>query len=343
MLHRPRAHPRPRPRPGRLHGRRHAPPRRRRARRWPRNARRRHRLLPGRGRGHDLRRRRGQWGLRTATRSPTTSTRTATTTASPIRWRRAMRTRRRRRGTRTVTASPITSTRRRRARPWTPDPSTRGRRRRAASTRRTGATRDRSSRRCALPSDMVPTGCTGEVDRRDGRACATARQRLRRTGRRGAATATPGACSAASAARPAAATSAPAQDGMQTVHGGGRVRWDLGRLRGRHRGRAAEVCDALDNDCNGCTDEVEGCVPDGSCPGPTDPRVPDGRPFSSYPLHGSDFYSASDAVSWHWTCRGTPCDHMFQAIPGSTATSESGSSATRCTAPTARTRRSTSP
>ncbi len=85
-----------------------------------------------------------------------------------------------------------------------------------------------------------------------------------------------------------------------------------------------EACDDLDNDCNGCIDEIEGCVPSGSCPGPGDPRVPDGRPFSTYPLRGADFYPGADAVSWRWTVRGTPCDRMFESIPGSPATQDNG-------------------
>ncbi|MFH1810034.1 MAG: MopE-related protein [Pseudomonadota bacterium] len=86
----------------------------------------------------------------------------------------------------------------------------------------------------------------------------------------------------------------------------------------------AEVCDDLDNDCNGCTDEIEGCVSVGSCPGPGDPRVLDGRPFSSYPLHGAEFYPGADAEAWQWHIQGTPCDKMFLGIPGSTATAENG-------------------
>ena len=87
---------------------------------------------------------------------------------------------------------------------------------------------------------------------------------------------------------------------------------------------SAETCDTLDNDCNGCTDELEGCVPDGSCPGPDDPRVPEGSPFSTYTLNGADFYEGTDAASWQWEVRGTPCDRMFEGLPGSTATSENG-------------------
>src|SRR5688500_16429788 len=87
---------------------------------------------------------------------------------------------------------------------------------------------------------------------------------------------------------------------------------------------AAEACDGLDNDCNGCTDEIAGCRPAGSCPGPGDPRVADGRPFSSYPLRGGDFYTGADATAWRWEVVGTPCDRMFQGLTGSTATSENG-------------------
>ena len=86
----------------------------------------------------------------------------------------------------------------------------------------------------------------------------------------------------------------------------------------------AEVCDDLDNDCNGCSDEVSGCVPVGSCPAPGDPRVPDATPFSTYRLDGEMFYSGSDAVSWRWEVEGTPCDRMFRGIPGSSATSDNG-------------------
>jgi len=86
----------------------------------------------------------------------------------------------------------------------------------------------------------------------------------------------------------------------------------------------AEVCDGLDNDCNGCTDEIAGCVPVGTCPGPGDSRTPDGQPFSTYTLDGTRFYADSDAIAWHWTVTGTPCDQMFLVLPGSIATPENG-------------------
>lgn len=74
-----------------------------------------------------------------------------------------------------------------------------------------------------------------------------------------------------------------------------------------------ETCDGLDNDCNGCTDELAVC--DGgavSCPGPGDPRTPDATPFTAYPLRGTDFYSGA-ALSWEWTIQGGPCDGI---VPG---------------------------
>lgn len=71
-----------------------------------------------------------------------------------------------------------------------------------------------------------------------------------------------------------------------------------------------EVCDNLDNDCNGCTDDLAGCdEPVGSCPGPGNPRVPDGRPLVAYPLKGEDFYSGK-ALFWSWKIEGGPCDAM---------------------------------
>jgi hypothetical protein len=68
-----------------------------------------------------------------------------------------------------------------------------------------------------------------------------------------------------------------------------------------------EICDNLDNDCNGCRDEITGCVPIGSCPGPGDSRIPILRPFTSFQLRASDYYD-SDARSYAWAVEGGPCD-----------------------------------
>lgn len=113
------------------------------------------------------------------------------------------------------------------------------------------------------------------------------------------------------------------QDGQQTCFdiGEGLTAW--GACEGGIPPRT-EVCDSLDNDCNGCVDEIADCQARGSCPGPGDARTPDGAPFSTYPLNGEEFYPGDDVQSWHWQVVGTPCDRMFQAIPGSIATPENG-------------------
>jgi hypothetical protein len=113
------------------------------------------------------------------------------------------------------------------------------------------------------------------------------------------------------------------EDGIQRCESRGEFGGEWGPCTGGISPRP-EACDDLDNDCNGCTDEVLGCIPAGSCPGPDDPRVPPARPFSRYELHGADFFFGRDAVEWHWDVRGSPCDEMFRAIPGSTATSTNG-------------------
>ncbi|MEI8255435.1 MAG: MopE-related protein [Deltaproteobacteria bacterium] len=73
---------------------------------------------------------------------------------------------------------------------------------------------------------------------------------------------------------------------------------------------SVETCDELDNDCNGCTDDGLCCRADLTCPGPGDPRVPDGQPFSAYPLRGGLFFSGT-ARSWNWTVMGGPCDTVL--------------------------------
>lgn len=65
-----------------------------------------------------------------------------------------------------------------------------------------------------------------------------------------------------------------------------------------------DVCNGVDNLCDGCSQQNDCEI---RCPGPGDPRVPDGRPFEDYPLRGRDFY-AGPARSWRWTVEGGPCD-----------------------------------
>jgi hypothetical protein len=70
-----------------------------------------------------------------------------------------------------------------------------------------------------------------------------------------------------------------------------------------------EVCDDLDNDCNGCRDEIPGCIPFLSCPGPGDPRIPVMKPFSSLQLNAREFYDG-DAYLYAWSVEGGPCDQV---------------------------------
>ena len=68
----------------------------------------------------------------------------------------------------------------------------------------------------------------------------------------------------------------------------------------------ADVCNGQDNVCNGCSQQLDCPI---MCPGPGDPRVPDGAPFAMYPLRGEQFY-AGMAQSWRWTIQGGPCDAL---------------------------------
>jgi hypothetical protein len=86
-----------------------------------------------------------------------------------------------------------------------------------------------------------------------------------------------------------------------------------------------EQCDALDNDCNGCRDEIEACTPIGSCPAPGDSRVPDGVPFQPYELRGRSFFDSPTAM-FYWTVTGGPCDGILPQ-PSFTLTNEASETA----------------
>lgn len=75
-------------------------------------------------------------------------------------------------------------------------------------------------------------------------------------------------------------------------------------------GPSSEVCDELDNDCDGCVDNGLCCGGELDCPGPDDPRIAPVLPFSERALDGGDFFSAT-ATSWRWTVEGGPCDRLF--------------------------------
>lgn len=102
-------------------------------------------------------------------------------------------------------------------------------------------------------------------------------------------------------------------DGFQNCEGVGEIDGTWGKCQ---QGIApnTEICDGLDNDCNGCVDEIVACVPVGECPGPNDPRIPAGRPFTEYLLQGEQFYDG-DAKSWSWQIEGGPCDKLGVGQP----------------------------
>lgn len=78
----------------------------------------------------------------------------------------------------------------------------------------------------------------------------------------------------------------------------------------------AEVCDRLDNDCNGCVDDREDCPVFIECPGEDDARLPKIKPFALTTLDAAMFYNGNDIASYSWKVGGSPCDQMFAAIPG---------------------------
>lgn len=58
-----------------------------------------------------------------------------------------------------------------------------------------------------------------------------------------------------------------------------------------------EVCDGVDNNCSGATDEeLAGCTPPIQCPG-----FEQASPLSTHMLDGSRVYSGTDATAWAWS------------------------------------------
>jgi hypothetical protein len=98
-------------------------------------------------------------------------------------------------------------------------------------------------------------------------------------------------------------------DGTQTCTGGEIGFWGpcTGGLA-----PAAEGCDNVDNDCNGCVDDGLCCGGELMCP----TSVPDSAPYSDVKYTGMDYFKGA-AVSWTWTVQGGPCDQLFLTTTGS--------------------------
>jgi hypothetical protein len=97
-------------------------------------------------------------------------------------------------------------------------------------------------------------------------------------------------------------------DGTQTCQGGEFATW--GPCTGGIS-PSAEVCDSLDNDCDGCKDDGLCCSGQLDCPAPGDPRIAPVQPFTSVTVMGSQFYADPGATNWRWTVTGGPCDRLF--------------------------------
>ena len=60
---------------------------------------------------------------------------------------------------------------------------------------------------------------------------------------------------------------------------------------------STELCDGKDNDCNSCTDDIEGCTPALRCP-----TLDTASPLTDYTLDGTAFYAnLANVIGWNWT------------------------------------------
>lgn len=85
----------------------------------------------------------------------------------------------------------------------------------------------------------------------------------------------------------------------------------------------ANVCNELDNLCDGCSAQVDCEI---NCPGPDDPRVPIGAPFTAYPLDSRDFF-AGPSQSVRWSVRGGICDDLAPRLVSFDLANESSENA----------------
>jgi hypothetical protein len=100
------------------------------------------------------------------------------------------------------------------------------------------------------------------------------------------------------------------RDGTQTCRQISEVETGWGACQGGI-GRGAEVCDKLDNDCNGCADDGLCCDATLLCPS----TVPDAAPFSTISYDGTHYFKGT-AATWSWSVDGGPCDQLFKTTTG---------------------------
>jgi hypothetical protein len=71
----------------------------------------------------------------------------------------------------------------------------------------------------------------------------------------------------------------------------------------------ADVCDSLDNDCNGCADDNPACCTVTlACP--ASGSLPEAAPFTAYTIDARPFYTGA-VTSYTWTVTGGPCDVLL--------------------------------
>lgn len=86
----------------------------------------------------------------------------------------------------------------------------------------------------------------------------------------------------------------------------------------------AAACNGADSQCDGCSEQQQCPI---LCPSPGDPRVPDGAPFTAYPLRARDFF-AGTINSVQWTVLGGPCDQVATNASSFTLTGATQADAT---------------
>jgi hypothetical protein len=116
-------------------------------------------------------------------------------------------------------------------------------------------------------------------------------------------------------------------DGIATCMGGGQFgTW--GPCVGGIVPAAAETCNGVDDDCDGCVDDgVTCCGAVLACP----TSMPDAKPFTDYVIDGTKFYGGS-TTSWSWTVAGGTCDEdVFKPSTGLASYAISGASTSTLT------------